>query len=66
MEQAKGAFHIAAIRPDIKSYAERGYLNILDTNNTYFDYDMELDDLWLDLDFPRRPPLRRLPRQRRR
>jgi len=64
MENPRRAAFCASIVPDMAEYAERGYLNLLDTNNTFFDYDTELDEDWYDLDFVKGAPLPG-PRRRR-
>ena len=47
------------IVPNITEYVDRGYLNILDTNNTYFDYDSDIDNDWFDIKFPKGSPVPR-------
>ena len=47
------------ISPNITEYADRGYLNLLDSNSTYFDYDCDIDDDWFDMKFPKGSPVPR-------
>ena len=62
MERSPETHAILGIKPEGSGHAENGYLRILDTNSIYFDYDADVDDLWLDLPLVRRLPSR--PRRR--
>ncbi len=45
------AWSARSVIRDVFEQADRGYLKVLDTNSTFFDYDAEVDEMLLDLDF---------------
>ena len=58
------ALSAATLAGDLSDQTADGYLEILDSNNTCLDYDIEADDRWLDLDFGERLRVRhRTPRR---
>ena len=45
------ALSARAVIRDVFEQTDRGYLEVLDENSTFFDYDAEVDETLIDLDF---------------
>ena len=50
-ERFERAFAAAGVIREATEDVEDGYLPVLDSNSTYFDYDTDVDERLLDLDF---------------